>query len=91
MTELAAGSWEVTPEASEGGTIALVHDGDRIVIDVEERSLNVLVSDEELAARRAVWKAPAPKFTRGWLSLYCKLAGSGAEGAVMDMKKLENL
>ena len=81
----------ISPEASEGGTIALVHDGDRIVIDIEERSLNVLVSDEELAARRAAWKAPAPKFTRGWLSLYCKLAGSGAEGAVMDMKKLESL
>ncbi|WP_312938734.1 dihydroxy-acid dehydratase [Oscillibacter sp.] len=81
----------ISPEASEGGTIALVHDGDRIAIDVEERSLNVLVSDEELAARKAAWKAPAPKFTRGWLSLYCKLAGSGAEGAVMDMKKLENL
>ena len=79
----------ISPEAFEGGTIALVHDGDRIVIDVEERSLNVLVSDEELAARRAAWKAPAPKFTRGWLSLYCKLAGSGAEGAVMDMKNLE--
>ncbi len=81
----------ISPEASEGGTIALVRDGDRIAIDVEERSLNVLVSDEELAARKATWKAPAPKFTRGWLSLYCKLAGSGAEGAVMDMKKLENL
>ena len=79
----------ISPEAFEGGTIALVHDGDRIVIDVEERSLNVLVSDEELAARRAAWKAPAPKFTRGWLSLYCKLAGSGAEGAVMNMKNLE--
>ncbi len=81
----------ISPEASEGGTIALVRDGDRIAIDVEERSLNVLVSDEELAVRKAAWKAPAPKFTRGWLSLYCKLAGSGAEGAVMDMKKLENL
>ncbi|WP_369283248.1 dihydroxy-acid dehydratase [Oscillibacter sp. GMB15532] len=81
----------ISPEASEGGTIALVRDGDRIAIDVEERSLNVLVNDEELAARKAAWKAPAPKFTRGWLSLYCKLAGSGAEGAVMDMKKLENL
>ncbi|MEA4994517.1 MAG: dihydroxy-acid dehydratase [Oscillibacter sp.] len=81
----------ISPEAFEGGTIALVRDGDRIAIDVEERSLNVLVSDEELAARKAAWKAPAPKFTRGWLSLYCKLAGSGAEGAVMDMKKLENL
>ena len=79
----------ISPEAFEGGTIALVHDGDRIVIDVEERSLNVLVSDEELAVRRAAWKAPAPKFTRGWLSLYCKLAGSGAEGAVMNMKNLE--
>lgn len=81
----------ISPEAFEGGTIALVRDGDRIAIDVEERSLNVLVSDEELAARKTAWKAPAPKFTRGWLSLYCKLAGSGAEGAVMDMKKLENL
>ena len=81
----------ISPEASEGGPIALVRDGDRIVINVEQRSLNVLVSDEELAARKAAWKAPEPKFTRGWLGLYCKLAGSGAEGAVLDMKKLKEL
>ena len=81
----------ISPEASEGGPIALVRDGDRIVINVEQRSLNVLVSDEELAARKTAWKAPEPKFTRGWLGLYCKLAGSGAEGAVLDMKKLKEL
>ena len=79
----------ISPEASECGPIALIHDGDRIVIDIENRTLDVLVSEEEMAARRAEWKAPAPKFTRGWLSLYCKLAGSGAEGAVMDLKNLK--
>ena len=80
-----------SPEAAAGGNIGKLIDGDIIDIDIPNRTINVRLSDEELAARRAAWKAPAPKFTRGWLSLYCKLAGSGAEGAVMDMKKLENL
>ena len=73
----------ISPEASDGGPIALVRDGDKITIDVEQRLLQVDVSDEELDARKAAWKAPAPKFTKGWLSLYAKAAGSAAEGAVM--------
>ena len=81
----------ISPEAAEGGPIALVHDGDRIVIDVEKRSLDLLVDDEELARRKAEWKRPEPKFKRGWLSLYCKLAASGAKGAVMQLEKLKDL
>ena len=81
----------ISPEAAEGGPIALVHDGDRIVIDVEKRSLELLVDDEELARRKAAWKRPEPKFKRGWLSLYCKLAASGAKGAVMQLEKLKDL
>ena len=81
----------ISPEAAEGGPIALVHDGDRIVIDVEKRSLELLVDDEELARRKAEWKRPEPKFKRGWLSLYCKLAASGAKGAVMQLEKLKDL
>ena len=81
----------ISPEAAEGGPIALVHDGDRIVIDVEKRSLELLVDDGELARRKAEWKRPEPKFKRGWLSLYCKLAASGAKGAVMQLEKLKDL
>ncbi len=81
----------ISPEAAEGGPIALVHDGDRIVIDVEKRTLDLLVDDEELERRKAEWKRPEPKFKRGWLGLYCKLAASGAQGAVMQLEKLENL
>ena len=81
----------ISPEAAEGGPIALVHDGDRIVIDVEKRSLELLVDDGELARRKAEWKRPEPKFKRGWLSLYCKLAASGAQGAVMQLEKLRDL
>ncbi|MBE6990222.1 MAG: dihydroxy-acid dehydratase [Ruminococcaceae bacterium] len=78
----------ISPEASEGGPIAIVRDGDRIVIDVEQRRLDLLVPQEEIDARLAVWKAPVPKFTKGWLGLYCKVAASGAEGAVMKFEEL---
>lgn len=81
----------ISPEAAEGGPIALVHDGDQIVIDIEKRSLELLVDEEELERRKAEWKRPEPKFKRGWLSLYCKLAASGAKGAVMQMEKLKDL
>ncbi len=80
----------ISPEAAEGGTIALVEDGDRIVIDIESRSLNVLVSDEVLAERRKNWVRPEPKFKKGWLGLYCRLAASGAQGGIMDLSKLDN-
>ena len=81
----------ISPEAAEGGPIALVKDGDKIIIDVETRSLNVAVSDEEMAKRRAEWKRPEPKFKTGWLGLYCKIAGSGSEGAVVQYDKLKDL
>ncbi|MDO4614727.1 MAG: dihydroxy-acid dehydratase [Lachnospiraceae bacterium] len=80
----------ISPEAAEGGTIALIEDGDRIVIDIESRSLNVLVSDEVLAERRKNWVRPEPKFKKGWLGLYCRLAASGAQGGIMDLSKLDN-
>ena len=78
----------ISPEAAEGGPIAIVQDGDRIVIDVEKKQLDMLVPQEEIERRLAAWKRPEPKFTKGWLGLYCKVAASGAEGAVM---KFENL
>jgi dihydroxy-acid dehydratase len=72
----------VSPEAAEGGPIALVNDGDEIEINLDARTLNVLVSDEELARRKAGWTAPAPKIQTGWLSRYARLVRSAATGAV---------
>ena len=78
----------MSPEAAEGGPIAIVHDGDRIVIDIEKRQLDLLVPDEEIAERLKNWKRPEPKFKKGWLGLYCKIAASGSEGAIL---KFDNL
>ena len=78
----------ISPAASEGGPIAIIQDGDRIVIDVEKKQLDMLVSDEEIARRLAEWKRPEPKFKKGWLGLYCKIAASGSEGAVLKYDKL---
>jgi len=72
----------VAPEAAVGGTIALVKDGDPISINVETRSITLDVPADELAKRRAAWKAPAPKYTTGVFSKYVKLVGSASEGAV---------
>lgn len=73
----------ISPEAAEGGPIAIVRDGDKIEIDVDNRSLNLLVSDEEIAARLKEWKRPEPKFKRGYLALYSKFAASGSEGGIL--------
>jgi len=73
----------VSPEAAEGGPIALLEDGDAITIDIPHRALSVAVSDAELAARRAHWQRPEPKFTRGYLALYARLAESADKGAVI--------
>lgn len=73
----------ISPEAQEGGPIALVRDGDKIEIDIHTRKVELLVSQEELAQRRATWKAPEPKFKSGYLALYSRFAASGAEGAVL--------
>ncbi len=75
----------ITPEAYEGGGLALVRDGDVITIDAENNSLNVALSDEELARRRAEWQAPAPKVTKGVLYKYLKTVASASQGCVTDL------
>jgi dihydroxy-acid dehydratase len=72
----------VAPEATDGGTIALVRDGDPIVLDMEARTLDLAVDDEELARRRAALVAPAPTLRTGVLGKYARLVGSAAQGAV---------
>jgi dihydroxy-acid dehydratase len=72
----------VAPEAAVGGPIALVHEGDRIRLDMRTRTLDVLVDDAELEARRADWKPLPPQYDYGVLGKYAKLVGSAASGAV---------
>jgi dihydroxy-acid dehydratase len=74
----------ITPEAYEGGGIALVQDGDIITIDAEKNTLEMAVSEEELARRRATWTAPAPRYTKGVLYKYMKTVSSASEGCVTD-------
>jgi len=73
----------VSPEAAEGGPLALVRDGDRISIDIPSRSLELQVDDGELEARRSTWQRPQPKFRNGYLSLYSRLAESADKGAII--------
>jgi len=73
----------VAPEAARGGPIAVVEDGDMIVIDLETRQLAVEVGAETLAARLAAWEAPAPRFTRGVFGRYAAQVSSASEGAVL--------
>lgn len=75
----------VCPEAAAGGNIGLIEEGDIIEINIPEYRINVKVSDEELAERKAKWTAPAPKVTSGWLARYAKLVGPSAKGAVMEI------
>ena len=72
----------VAPEAQVGGPIALVRDGDTIVMDAEKRELNLRVADDELERRRAEWTAPPPRYTGGVMAKYAKLASSASVGAV---------
>ena len=75
----------VAPEAFVGGTIALVQEGDSVTIDADARLLQLNVSDEELAQRRAQWQPPQPRYTRGVLAKYAKLVSSSSLGAVTDL------
>ncbi|MBI68155.1 MAG: dihydroxy-acid dehydratase [Chloroflexi bacterium] len=72
----------ITPEAAVGGPIGLVKNGDYIVLDVENRELNLEVDSEELSRRKAEWTAPAPKYTTGVFSKYAKSVASASEGAI---------
>ena len=77
----------VSPEAAVGGPIALVKDGDIIDIDINANTINVRLTDEEFAARRAEWKPREPKITTGYLARYASLVTSGNRGAVLEVKK----
>jgi dihydroxy-acid dehydratase len=74
----------VAPEAATGGPLALVQEGDQITIDAGHGELRINVTDRVLAARRAKWKAPAPRYTTGVLAKYARLVSSSSHGAVTD-------
>ncbi len=74
----------VSPEAASGGNIALVHEGDTISIDINAYKIELKVSDEELAKRRAEWIAPEPKIKTGYLARYAKLVTSADKGAILE-------
>jgi dihydroxy-acid dehydratase len=83
------GTWgmvvgHVAPEAFVGGNIALIEEGDPITIDAHRLLLQLDVAEAELARRRAAWKAPAPRYTRGVLAKYAKLVSTAVRGAVTD-------
>ena len=83
------GTWgmvvgHVSPEAYEGGTIALVHEGDSVTISAEKRLIQLNVPDKEIAARRAKWKQPEPRYTRGLLAKYMRLVSTASIGAITD-------
>ena len=73
----------ISPEAMEGGTIAILKDGDRIKIDIPNRKIDVLLSDKEIKDRLSKWKPPRPKITKGYLSRYARMVSSAGSGAVM--------
>jgi dihydroxy-acid dehydratase len=75
----------VAPEAVDGGPIALVRDGDRIVIDAQSHTIDLLVDDGELARRRADWKLPEPRYTSGFLAKYARLAQGAEKGAITNV------
>ncbi len=77
----------VSPEAAVGGPIALVQEGDIISINIPENSLNVKISDEEMAKRRAAWQPREPKVTTGYLARYRELVTSGNRGAILELPK----
>ena len=74
----------ITPEAFEGGTIAILEDGDEIEINAVENKINVNISAEEIATRKAKWVQPEPRYRFGVLAKYAKLVTSASEGAVTD-------
>jgi dihydroxy-acid dehydratase len=83
------GTWgmvvgHVAPEAYEGGTIALIEEGDSITIDAHQLLLKLNLADAEIARRRAAWKQPAPRYTRGVLAKFAHNACSASAGAVLD-------
>ena len=84
------GTWgmvvgHVAPEAAAGGNIALIHEGDSITIDAHQLMLQLNVADDEIAKRRAAWKAPVPRYNRGVQAKFAHNASSASKGAVLDL------
>jgi dihydroxy-acid dehydratase len=75
----------VAPEAVDGGPIAFVRDGDRIVIDAQNHTIDLDVDAQELARRRADWKLPEPRYTSGFLAKYARLAQGAEKGAITNI------
>lgn len=75
----------ISPEAAEGGIIALVEDGDEITIDIPNQTITLHVAEEILDKRKKAWKAPEPKYKSGYLGVYSKLAASASRGAVLEL------
>jgi len=75
----------IAPEAADGGPIALIQNGDRIAIDIPAGKINVLLSDDELAAKKSGWKAPKPRVDYGVLGRYAKMASSASNGAILKI------
>ncbi len=76
----------ITPEATEGGLLAIVRDNDRITIDIEQGEINLDLSKQEIKQRLSKWKAPKPRYTTGVLAKYARVVGSAAHGAITDGK-----
>ncbi len=78
----------ISPEAAEGGPIAIVQDGDTITVDIPNRNLHLHVSDEEIRNRFTKWQKPEPKFKKGYLTVYSRLAESADKGAIIRHKEV---
>ena len=76
----------VSPEAAEGGSIAIIENGDEVTIDIPNRNLQLQLSDQEIQDRLAKWQRPQPKFRKGYLALYSRLAESADKGAMIRHK-----
>jgi dihydroxy-acid dehydratase len=74
----------ISPEAMEGGPIALVQEGDRIRLDIPGRRIDLLVPPEEMERRRAAWRQPPPKINRGYLARYARMVHSANTGAIVE-------
>lgn len=74
----------VAPEAVDGGPIAFVHEGDRIIIDVKAQTIDLDVDEATLSIRRGEWKLPEPRYTKGVLAKYAKLAQGAEKGAITE-------
>ena len=75
----------ITPEAQEGGLLAIVEDGDSIIIDIQNRKIDLEVTTDEVKKRQANWKCPEANYTRGVLAKYAKTVSSASLGAVTDL------